>query len=101
MADQLGQVAPRRGLAAGEMDLQYAHLCGLRHEAAPFLRRELVAGSVQRQRIRAVRALQRAAVRQLREQGQGRGLSAHADITPLSERSCSKALTSRRITSRG
>src|SRR3546814_19787953 len=72
---------------------------------SPFVRRKLGAGGFERQRVGAVGALQRTAVRELRQDREGEAGIAHpaprvARIL-LSARSCSRAPTSFRMVSRG
>src|SRR5205823_3603414 len=64
---KLFEVASRRRLAAGKMYLQTAQCGSLAEHALPNIRSELVAGAVQRERIRAIGALQRTAMRQFRQ----------------------------------
>ena len=106
------EVAAHGGLAARQMQLQDAEIGCLRQHVEPYLGRQLAGGALQRQRIGAVGALQRAAVRQLGEQpdreparrprcpGAVRG-RAHAVTTPLSARSCSMGTMSARMRSTG
>src|SRR5262249_23606936 len=69
VSDQLVQIAPHHRLAAGKVDLQDSKGCRLLDDALPIRGRELVACGVKLQGIGAVRALQGAAMRQLREHG--------------------------------
>ena len=59
------QIAPRTGLAAGEMDLKNTEAGGFRKHPRPGLRVEFVGPRIERQRVRAIRTAERAAVRQL------------------------------------
>ena len=138
MLHQLDQILARGRLAAGEMDLQHADLGKLGQNLLPFRRRQLAARAVELERIGAIGALQRAAMRQLGEHrernaeglggrlagfehghaieravlsGQGgrrigeyftHEVFSRASVkNPLSARSCSMAITSVRIASRG
>ena len=62
------EVAAHGGLAPRQMQLQDAQVGCLRQHVEPHLRRQLAGNALQRQRIGAIGALQRAAVRQLGEQ---------------------------------
>ena len=64
---QFDQILARGGFAAGEMDLQHADLGKLREHLLPFFGGQFAAAAIEFDRIGAVRALQRAAVRQLGE----------------------------------
>ena len=64
---QFDEILARGRLAAGEMDLQHADLGELGENLLPFLGGQLSAGAVEFDRIGAIGALQRAAVRQFRE----------------------------------
>ena len=68
---------PRRGLAAGKVHLQDPERSRLPEDARPGRSIELVFAAVERQRIGAIRAAERTAVRELGEEtewsGQGRG----------------------------
>ena len=113
--DDLLEVAAHGRLAAGEVQLQDAEIGGLRQHVEPGFGRQLAGDALQRQRIGAVGALQRAAVRQLRQQAHGRkgagggvrrlrrccGSRRHAVTTPLSARSCRRAEMSARMRSLG
>src|SRR3984957_18674867 len=70
MPDEFDQILARGRLAAGEWDLQHADLGKLREDFLPFFRRELAAAAVEVNRIGAIGALQRAAMRQFGEHGQ-------------------------------
>ncbi len=63
--DEHLEVLPRERLAAGEMDLHDAERLGLAEDAAPLFGRELVRRARRVGRVRAVRALERAPVREL------------------------------------
>src|SRR6478735_8728443 len=67
MLHQFDEILARGGLAAGEMDLQHADFGELAEHLLPFLGRELAAATIQFDRIGAIGALQRAAVRQFGE----------------------------------
>ena len=69
--NDLLQVAPHGGLAAGEVELQHAEAGRLAQHILPFRGSQLATGTLERQRVRAVGALQRTAVRQLGEQPYG------------------------------
>ena len=112
LRDDLLQVAPDGGLAAGEVQLQHAEVCGLRQHVEPDFGRQLVGDAFQRQRVGAIGALQGTAMRQLGQQADrrrdargsfcsGRRLYAHTFTTPLSARSCSIEVTSARMRSFG
>jgi len=68
--DQLTQIRTRQRLASGEVQMQNAERGGLAENAQPVGSRELFLARSQLQRIRAVHAVQRAAVRDLGNQGQ-------------------------------
>ena len=131
MLHQLHQVLARGRLAAGEMDLQHADLGKLGEHLLPFLGRKLAPGAVELHRIGAIGALQRAAVGEFGKHGErnaerlggrarfqrrqpvgarlldiggrcGHGVFSRASVKkPLSARSCSMAMTSAAIASRG
>src|SRR5260370_21674198 len=63
----LGDVAPRRGLAAGKMDMERAQRGGLAEHAFPRLSVDLRARALERQRIGAIRAAERTAMGELDE----------------------------------
>ena len=71
VGDELLEIATDERLAAGESELQRAKLTRLREDALPVIRRQLGLRAREVDRIRAVRAMQRAAVRELREQRRG------------------------------
>ena len=62
---QFDQILARGRLAAGEMDLQHADLGELGQNLLPFLGRELAAAALELDRVGAIGALQRAAMREL------------------------------------
>src|SRR5262249_26631718 len=105
------KIAPQRGLAAREMQLQDAERGGLLENVEPNLGWKLAASALQHQRVGAVRALQWAAMRELGQQPErgpdGRRLlsarcnKAHAVTTPLSTRSCSMGRISQSMRSLG
>ena len=113
LRDDLLQVAAHGRLAAGQVQLQDAELGRLRQHVEPDLGRQLVGDALQRQRVGAVGALQRAAVRQLGQQADRRRrrrrprrccaarLHVHAFTTPLSASSCSMDVMSARMRSFG
>ncbi len=84
--DQARQIPSRRRFAAGEVDLQYAEIAGLVEHPAPGRGVELAAGRLERQRVGAVDAAHRAAVRDLGEQRERRRHD-HDSSTPFSQRS--------------
>src|SRR5208283_2981703 len=63
--DHFGQVHARQGLASGEMKMQHPERGGLVEDAQPVGGRKLFLPRGQLQRVRAVHAMQRAAVRDL------------------------------------
>jgi len=67
MLHKFDQVLARGGLAAGEMDLQHADFSELGEHLFPFIGRQLVAATLQLDRIGAIRALQRTAMCYFRE----------------------------------
>ncbi len=70
LADQLGQVLAHQRFTAGEADLRGAHLPRFGHYLEPLLGTQLLALGGEVQRVRAVRALQRAAVGEFGQQPQ-------------------------------
>src|SRR3546814_5978845 len=87
------------------MHLQHAPRRRVGQHAAPAIGAERLGGPGQFERVRAIGALQRATICQLRQQGErwawvGHGIG-HATTTPLSARSCSISRTSRPTVSRG
>ena len=64
---QFDQILARGRLAAGEMDLQHADLGELGEHLLPFLGRQFAAAALQLDRIGAIGALQRTAMRQFRK----------------------------------
>src|SRR5262249_31672377 len=100
-ADEFLEVRARRRLAAGEVDLQHAHRRRLVDGARPFRRRQFLARALEIERVGAIGALQGTAMGELGQQRQRRRDLIHRLITPLSAKSCSMLLTSRRMTSRG
>src|SRR6266446_3574774 len=120
MLHKFDQVLARGGLAAGEMDLQYADFGELGEHLLPFLSRQFAAATFQLDRIGAIRTLQRTSMRYLGERAallqhrkpvRGRAghragigkrrtheaLSRASVKNPLSARSCSMAMTSAAI----
>ena len=67
------EVAAHERFAAGEAELRRPELPGFTQGADPLLRGQLAPGPGEIERVRAVRALQRAGVGQLREQPEGAG----------------------------
>ena len=67
MLHKFDQVLARGGLAAGEMDLQYADFGELGEHLLPFLSRQFAAATFQLDRIGAIRTLQRTSMRYFRE----------------------------------
>ena len=72
VAHQRRQVAPHQRLAAREMHLQHAQRGRLAEDALPGCGVELGAGALQLQRVGAIRAAQRTAMRELRKERQRR-----------------------------
>ena len=70
--DQAQKIAPRHRLAAGEMHLQHAERRRLGEHAAPVRSLKLARGALEVQRVGAIGALQRTAMRQLGEQRERR-----------------------------
>ena len=70
--DDLCQIAARRRFAAGQMHLQHAHRRRLAEHTRPGRRVQLVRAIVQRQRVRAIRAGEGAAMRQFGQQAEWR-----------------------------
>ena len=73
LGDQLLEVATHERLAAGEAELHRAEPSRLAHGIDPLRRGQLPPGTGEVERIRTVGTLQRAGVRQLREQPQRTG----------------------------
>src|SRR5205085_477820 len=101
LPDETFEIAPCGGLAAGEMHLQASHFGGLPQHAQPDVRSELFACALKREGVGTIGALQRTAVRQLREQCERWCHVPHSSITPLSVKSCTSFLASLSTTSRG
>ena len=106
VAGKLDDVAPRRRLAAREMDMQRAERGGLAEHALPGLRIEFPAGALERQRIGAIGTAERTAMGELdqepdRRRRRRRGMSVHVSRTLLALRSASMATTSFSITAFG
>ena len=70
--DDFGQVAPRRGLTSGQMDLQDAERGRFPENPRPGRHIDLVVAPVERQRIRAVGTAERAAMREFGKKTEGR-----------------------------
>src|SRR5215472_10146330 len=101
MANEFGQITTDERLAAREMHLQHAQSRRLREDTFPSSGVELGAGARQFERVRAIGAAQRTAMRQLGQQRQRRFEPHHERSTFLSTRSCSILTTSLAMTSRG
>src|SRR6185312_551490 len=132
MLDEFDQVLARGRLAAGEVHLQHADLGEFAQHPLPFLGRKLGRGAVELDRVGAIGALQRTAMRQFQQHGHRNAMGlrdrllllkhgeavvrigclvvrklAHEVFSrasvrnPLSARSCSIAITSVAIASRG
>ena len=71
VGDELFEIAADEWLAAGESELQCAELARLREDALPIVGRELGLRAREIDRVGAVRAVERTAVRELREQRRG------------------------------
>ncbi len=71
--DDIGKIAPRRRLAAGQMHLQYAQGRRFAEHARPGGGIELVGAGIERQRVRAIGTAQGTAMRQLGQQAERRG----------------------------
>ncbi len=83
--DDVFEVLARRRLAAREVDLQHAEGGGLAHDVLPFGGGQLGVDALQLGRVRAVRALQRAAMRQLAQHADRRaGAGRRRIAAPLS-----------------
>ena len=97
------QIAAHGRFAAGEMQLQHAERRRLVEHAKPGFGVQFAAGALQVQRVGAIGALQRAAMRQFGNQPQRRlgAFAGQSRIAPRSARSCSRPATSRASTSRG
>ena len=68
--DHFDQIGTRQRLASGEMQMQNSEPGGLAENAQPVCGCEFFLARAQLQRIRAVHAMQRAAVRNLGDEGQ-------------------------------
>ena len=101
--DDLDQVAARRRLAAGQMDLQHAHRRRFAKHARPGRGVQFVGPIVQGQRVGAIRAGEGTAMRQLGQQAERRRNSgvarAHATIRLVAS-SASMSFTSPSISAR-
>ncbi len=69
MTHEFAEIPAGRRLAAGEVHLESAEIGHLVEDAPPGIGVELVSRAIELKRIGAVGALQRAAMRQLREEG--------------------------------
>ena len=67
-AGDVHEVAPRAGLAARQMHLQHAKLRRFAEDAQPGRGIELVRSCIERERVRAIRAAERATMGQLGEE---------------------------------
>jgi len=84
VGDELFEIAADERLAAGESELQRPELTRLREDALPIACRELGLLAREVDRVGAVRAVERAAVRELREQC--RGSAFHRAPSPVEKR---------------
>src|SRR6185312_15546086 len=89
MAHQVGEIAPNERLTSGEVHLQNAERRGFVEHPLPAFGAEFGAGARKFERVRAIRAAQRAAMSQLGQHGQRRLDCRHKSSTFLSTRSCS------------
>ena len=71
--DDLGQIAPRRRLAARQMHLQHAEPGRFAEHTRPGRGVELVGARVERDRVGAIRTAERTTMRQLGQQAEGSG----------------------------
>ena len=67
--DQLFQILARCRLASGKMNLKHADVREFTQHALPFVRAQFRTAALKLHRVRAIRALQRAAMRHLRQHG--------------------------------
>ena len=70
--DDVLEILARRRLAPRKVDLQHAEAGCLTHHVLPFGRREFGVGALEFERIRTVRTLQRALVREFAQHADGR-----------------------------
>ena len=84
VCDQLLEIAANERLAAGEPELQRTELARLREDALPVIGRQLGLRTCEIDRVGTVRAVQRTAVRELREQC--RGSTIHRAPSPVEKR---------------
>ena len=75
---ELDDVGARQRLAAGEVHLQRAERAGLTEDVGPDFGRQLLRARRHLERVRAVDAVERAAVRDLGDEGQGAGRDRHS-----------------------
>src|SRR5262249_3594393 len=74
------EILAQQRLAAGKAELNRAERARLAQDAQPVTGSEFLAGARELRRVRAVRAMQRAAVRELEQQPQGRPRSSRCQI---------------------
>ena len=106
MAGEIDNIAPRRRLAAGKVDVQRAERGGLAEHALPGLAVELIARALERDGVRAIKTAERAAMGELDQKPDRRGgrrgrVNGHVSSTLLALRSASMATTSFSITAGG
>src|SRR5215210_3433752 len=99
MRNQLEEIGASRRFPSGEMQLQDAERIGFRKNLFPGSGVEFRRTPVEVQGIGAIRALQRASVREFREKADGRGGGVHKSTTRLSAKSLRNASTSGRTSS--
>ena len=71
-ARQLDDVAPRGGFPSGEVNMQRPEIGRFPEHSRPNRRVDLIGGSLERERVRAMRARQGTAMRQFDEEANGR-----------------------------
>ena len=103
---QIDQIAARGWFASRQMQMQHAHLCGLREDIDPFFGGQFVAGLFQVKRIGAIGAGEGTAMCEFGQHRHGwidGGCFAHAFFSRKrrSARSCRNTEASVRITSFG
>src|ERR1700722_8160718 len=106
VAGEVNNVTPRRRFSAGKMHMQRAKRGGLAEHLLPGFAIKLIAGTLKRHRIGAIKTAERTAMGELdqkpdRRSGRGRGMSGHVSSTLLDLRSASIARTSFSITAGG
>src|SRR5918993_2692124 len=99
MRNQLEEIGACRRLPSGEMQLQDAERIGFRENLFPGGGVEFRRTPVEVQGIGAIRALQRASMREFREKADRRGGRVHKSTTRLSAKSLRNASTSGRTSS--